>query len=61
MTAKMKHITISELNHLAWVLVHNGLEPESGFGGCSCDTCSLLRDIMKDIRKREANDFIKRS
>ena len=52
------YITVPELNHLAWVIVHNGLEPNSGFGGCSCDTCSLLRDCMKAIREKEAQEYI---
>ena len=52
------HITVPELNHLAWVLVHGVLEPEKGFGGCSCDTCSLLRDCMKAVREKEAREYI---
>jgi len=54
-----KYITVPELNHLAWVIVHNGLEPEKGFGGCSCDTCSLLRDCMKTIRDKEAQEYMR--
>ena len=56
--AKPRYITVPELNHLAWVIVHNGLEPDAGFGGCSCDTCSLLRDCMKAIREKEAREYI---
>lgn len=52
------HIAVAELNHLAWVLVHKVLEPEYGFGGCYCDTCSLLREGMKAIREKEAQEYI---
>jgi len=51
-------IAVKELNHLAWVIVHKVLEPEKGFGRCSCDTCSLLREIMKSIREREAKEYM---
>lgn len=54
----MKHFSITEFQHIAWVLVHKVLEPEDGFGGCSCDICSLLRDDMKTIREKEANEYI---
>jgi hypothetical protein len=53
-----KRVSISELNHLAWALVHNVLDPEVGFSGCSCDLCSLLRDCMKSIREKEAQEYI---
>lgn len=53
-----KQVTIPELNHIAWALVHKVLEPEDGFGGCSCDLCSLLRDCMKAIREKEAEEYI---
>ena len=47
---------ISLLTHLAFVLVHGGLEPEEGFGGCNCDQCNDLRAMMKKIRTEEANE-----
>ena len=47
----------SDLQHVAWVLVHNVLEPEKGFGGCSCDICSGLRSEMERIRKKEADEW----
>lgn len=46
----------SELNHLAYSLVHNGIEPPRGFGGCSCDVCNALRTRMMKIRHSEANE-----
>ena len=53
-----KPLSISEFNHLACVLVHKVLEPEDGFGGCSCDICSLLRDDMRAVREKEANEYL---
>lgn len=56
--ATEKPIAVSKVHHLAWVIVHNVLEPQKGFGGCSCDICSLLRGCMKAIREKEAREYI---
>lgn len=48
---------VPALNHLAWALVHKVLESEQGFGGCSCDDCSLLRESMTAIREKEAQEY----
>lgn len=37
----------AEEGHIAFVLQHNGLFPEPGFGGCSCEDCDMLRDYIK--------------
>ena len=31
---------------------------DDGHGGCSCDLCSLLREMKADIQKREADEYI---
>jgi len=49
---------ITELQHIAWVIVHSGFEPEARLGGCCCDICSLLREQMEAIRKREAEEYV---
>lgn len=51
-------MSISELKHLAFVIAHNGLEPDKGFGGCSCDICSLLREMIAEIKKKEAKEYL---
>jgi hypothetical protein len=47
-----------KMSHIGWVLVHKVLEPDAGFGGCSCDVCSSLRDTMKAIREQEAQEYM---
>lgn len=36
------------VGHLEFVLRHDGLLPEPGFGGCSCDECAMLRTWIAD-------------
>lgn len=34
-------------SHIEFVLEHDGLIPEEGFGGCSCETCEAIRQYVK--------------
>ncbi len=52
-------MSVEDIKHLAFVLVHGGLEPEQGFGGCSCKLCSLIRGEAAVIRKREVAEYMK--
>lgn len=36
------------MEHLEFVLRHDGLIPEPGFGGCSCADCAMLRKWIAD-------------
>lgn len=47
----------SDLQHMAFVLVHGGFE--EGNGGCSCGTCSAIRSLMYVTREKEAADYMK--
>jgi hypothetical protein len=38
--------------HIKFVLEHDGMFPESGFGGCSCDTCEAIRRHFFDKLKQ---------
>jgi hypothetical protein len=46
-----------DLEHLAYSLVHDGVEPPRGFGGCSCEVCNALRIRMMEIRHSEADEY----
>lgn len=50
----------AKLEHLAYSLVHDGVEPPRGFGGCSCAVCNALRVRMMEIRFSEANECYKK-
>lgn len=42
-----------DIEHIAWMLVHKGVDLALP-PGCSCKTCSRLREFMEQIRSREA-------
>jgi len=45
-----------DLKHLAFSIAHGTFNPESP-GGCSCDTCSTLREMIQELQNNEAADF----
>ncbi len=34
--------------HIQFVLKHDGLLPDDGLGGCSCETCDALRRYVEE-------------
>jgi hypothetical protein len=46
-----------EVEHIAHSFVHSGFDPDSPLGGCSCKTCGALREKIRTIRKKEAEEY----
>lgn len=42
-----------DLDHLAFAILHSGFCRE-GLGGCSCETCGVIRRRMDEIASEEA-------
>lgn len=53
-----ENIDPTDIEHLAYSLVHDGVDPPRGFGGCSCELCNALRLKMAEIRAKEAKEYI---
>lgn len=45
------------IDHLAFVYVHDGIEPSDDIGGCFCDICNHFRAELDRIRFKEAQDY----
>ena len=46
----------TDLEHLAFSILHGTFNPESP-GGCSCELCKQLRDKIDELCKEEAAKF----
>lgn len=47
----------ADITHLGWVIAHNVLTPEEGFGGCSCSLCHSIRTEVNNVQRGEAQEL----
>lgn len=52
----MMQLSNTELEHLAFSILHGTFNPDSP-GGCGCDTCTAIRSKMDELCKEEAARF----
>ena len=46
------------LEHIAFSFIHGDFDPASETGGCSCNTCQILREKIRTIHEKELQKYL---